>query len=623
MRAYFKIFLIFLFLGCTFYVYAQKEISLNETRRELKQKITSKKYANKSKLYLELGKTYLTDSIDLAEKFFNKALSYGNVKALPEIYLNLSKVYIKKQDNKKLDSILDKGIIIADQQQLKGVLAKLYYRKGDAFYYKNLYDKADKYYIKAINKAKEAKNYELVADIVVDRSYIFDFWAKRDEALKMLEYATKISDSIGYIKGKARASLLIGSIYYGLNNNRKALEYYLKTLEAAKKINNKQGVAVSYSNVGMVYIELEKLDLAIQNLTISIKLLKETGDIPGLTNSYGGLAVAYSKKGNTKMALFYADKAIEAIRNKGYNEDLLKVLNAKAEVLTHLKYYETSNKYLDTCIAKAKKIGFGLMLQKSYKSYANNLHQIGLNNKAFEYLQLHNKVKDSILTDKFQKRLADYETKYKTLEKQRKIEKLEYTEKYQKVQLFSVIGLAVILSILLFVFYQKRKKEKLIAKLELDKSQLLTESLSQELKLKNKQLTSHALNMLQKNELLTDFLENLENVIKIAKGDVVKQLNIIKRQVKRLLTSDKDWNTFKIYFEQVNKGFLVKLKEINPKLTTNDIRLATLIRLNMTNKEIASILNINHQSVKNAQYRLKSKLALQKNENLKSFLETL
>ena len=622
MKAFIKLFLIFLFFITTFFVYAQKEVSLDQKREKIKQKISASN-SNKSKLYLDLGKTYVNDSIDFSETLFNKALSYNNQKTAPEIYLNLSKLYIKKQNAKKLDSVLDNGINLAKQQQLKGVLAKLYYRKGDAFYYKNLYDKADKYYVKAINKAKEVNNYKLVADIVVDRSYIFDFWAKRDEALKMLEYATKISDSIAYIKGKARASLLIGSIYYGLNNNKKALEYYLRTLEATKKIHNKQGIAASYSNVGMAYLELGKLDLAIKNLTKSIHLLKVVGDIPGVTNSYGGLAVAYSKKGNAIKALFYADKAIEAMRDNGYNEDLLKVLNAKAEVLTHLKLYGKSNTYLDTCIAKAKKIGFGLMLQKSYKSYATNLHKLGFNNKAFEYLQLHNKVKDSILTDKFQKRLANYETKYKTLEKQRKIEKLEYTDKYQKIQLISVIGLAVILTILLIVFYQKRKKEKLIAKLELDKSQLLTESLSQELKLKNKQLTSHALNMLQKNELLSVFLESLDNVIKIAKGEVVQQLNQIKRQVKRLLTSEKDWNTFKIYFEQVNKGFLDKLKEINPKLTTNDIRLTTLIKLNMTNKEIASILSINHQSVKNAQYRLKSKLALGKNENLKSFLETL
>ena len=439
----------------------------------------------------------------------------------------------------------------------------------------------------------------------------------------MLENATKISDSIGYVKGNARASLLIGNIYNGLSKNKKALEYYLRTLEAAKKINSKQGLAASNGNIGMVYLELGKLDLSSKYLKKSIQLYQEIENSYGLSTSYGNLAIVYSKKGNAKKALYYADKAIKEIRSYGYTEDLLIALNVKAEVLTRLKNYETSNKYLDTCIANAKKIGFGLMLQKSYKSYANNLHKLGFNNKAFEYLQLHNKVKDSILTDKFQKRLADYETKYKTSEKQRKIEQLEYKEKSQKMQLIGVVGLAVLLIILLISFYQKRKKEKLIAKLQLDKSQLLTESLSQELKLKNKQLTSHALNMLQKNKLLAVFLENLENVIKIAKGDVVQKLNIIKRQVKRLLTSEKDWNTFKIYFEQVNKGFLVKLKEINPKLTTNDIRLATLIKLNMTNKEIASILNINHQSVKNAQYRLKSKLALEKNENLKSFLETL
>jgi DNA-binding NarL/FixJ family response regulator len=125
--------------------------------------------------------------------------------------------------------------------------------------------------------------------------------------------------------------------------------------------------------------------------------------------------------------------------------------------------------------------------------------------------------------------------------------------------------------------------------------------------------------MMQKNRLLSAFYNSLSEMSHMITGEAKSKVTILKKQIKNLLTSEKDWNTFKIYFEQVNKDFLSKLKEINPELTSNDIRLATLMKLNMTNKEIASILNINYQSVKNAQYRLKNKLNLD-NEDLRRFL---
>ncbi len=77
------------------------------------------------------------------------------------------------------------------------------------------------------------------------------------------------------------------------------------------------------------------------------------------------------------------------------------------------------------------------------------------------------------------------------------------------------------------------------------------------------------------------------------------------------------------YFEEINKNFYSRLKQINSELTNNDHRLCALIKLNMTSKEMASVLNIAPSSIKSARYRLKKKLNLDIDADLEEFIRKI
>ncbi len=85
----------------------------------------------------------------------------------------------------------------------------------------------------------------------------------------------------------------------------------------------------------------------------------------------------------------------------------------------------------------------------------------------------------------------------------------------------------------------------------------------------------------------------------------------------------KDRDLFKLYFEQINESFFDKLKKINPALTGNDYKLCALIKLNMSVKEMASVLNISADSLKNGRYRLKKKLKLGRDEDMNSMIRNI
>jgi DNA-binding CsgD family transcriptional regulator len=88
-------------------------------------------------------------------------------------------------------------------------------------------------------------------------------------------------------------------------------------------------------------------------------------------------------------------------------------------------------------------------------------------------------------------------------------------------------------------------------------------------------------------------------------------------------TLEKEWENFNEYFGSVHGAFYEKINTKFPELSTSEKRLASLIKMNLTNREIASILNIESASVKMAKYRLKKKLNLEEEVDIQSFLQSL
>ena len=560
---------------------------------QLKKSLNQAKNADKIRLYLQIADGYLNQHrLDSAKYYVNQAVTYA-----------------KSTGHTKW-------------------LAKIYYKAGDIQYYAGQYEQANQTYKQAQNVSLKYGDTLTFVDLLIERGYIYMAWQKNDSTLLLMNQAINLSQKINYPKGLARASLVIGNIYHGLNQYQKALEFYQKTLKAAQKISNQKGIGIAYENIGMCYLDLHQDDAAIENLKKSIAILHNLPDTQiQIGNAYDDLAIIYARKGDKKHSRQYYTKALNIFKKNGNKEDIAIGYNVIAECLSDLGNYAESNQYLDSAIAIAKNIKFGLMLQKSYKSYAENLKHLHRYNQAYTYLTKHNQVKDSLQSAQFHKQLAEMDVKYQSLEKQHHIAELEHKRKLDqahfRILLVSGISLILLLLIGAYIILQKRQKQKEIAELELEKSRIHSQSLDKQLELKNRQLTSHALNMIQKNLLLTNLSDNITDIIHEAESHTKSQLKRLKKEVHYYLNSEKDWDTFKMYFEQINRDFTKKLKQINPDLTQNDIRLATLLKLNMTNKEISSILNITYQSVRNAQHRLKNKLGLDNHTELRDFLNTL
>lgn len=131
------------------------------------------------------------------------------------------------------------------------------------------------------------------------------------------------------------------------------------------------------------------------------------------------------------------------------------------------------------------------------------------------------------------------------------------------------------------------------------------------------QQTTHSLNLVQKNETMKELKENIKQINRdVSDNEVAKKLREIEHLIDYSFNLDEDWEEFRLYFEEVHNGSFKKLHDMYPDLTSNEFRLSALVKLQLTIKEIATIMGISPDRVKTARYRLRKKLGMETEENL-------
>ena len=164
---------------------------------------------------------------------------------------------------------------------------------------------------------------------------------------------------------------------------------------------------------------------------------------------------------------------------------------------------------------------------------------------------------------------------------------------------------------------EKINQEKLLMQLKNEKEiiKLRNDNLNNEVESVNRELASTTMAVIKKNELLNTLRVKLQQTA--TDGASVKSaLKIIDEN----LDKNSDWETFQQAFNNSDRDFLKKLKELHPALTPNDLKLCVYLRLNLSSKEIAPMLNISPQSVEIKRFRLRKKMELNHEENLTDYI---
>jgi|AntAceMinimDraft_9_1070365.scaffolds.fasta_scaffold00027_3 phosphate/sulfate permease len=222
------------------------------------------------------------------------------------------------------------------------------------------------------------------------------------------------------------------------------------------------------------------------------------------------------------------------------------------------------------------------------------------------------------------------------------IEEKEYhilTHKSNSILLLiAIVALLIAVLVLLYNLKQKNNKSRFnlrqaeaiknkyllkIGQLEKNIEEKISyqDNLGKELKFRQSEMVTMAMNIIHKNE----FLDNLKReVVKIKSGVDDQETRVLLNKLSLMITQDlsidRDREKFQMHINDQNSSFIHRLGSSFPSMTDNEKRLASLLRLNLSSKEIASILNISPKSVEMNRYRLRKKLKVEPKINLTDFI---
>lgn len=525
--------------------------------------------------------------------------------------------------------------------------------------------------IDSLKAILHSKDLPLESQIDILNEIGYHYWiVDSKKSLKYGKKGLKLSDSLNYLKGKAKSNRVLGVAYWSQGNHLDAIKHLNKALEQNKSLKDAEEVANTTLNLAMVYAALGENDKALgmyedainqftalnlesriataftkigtlyiqqgqlfeakEYLTNALKMHTEADFTYGIAEAHNRLGILYIEQNEKEQDYYHIQKSITYGRQVNDTDGLISNLIQYGKLLMLDKEFETAEQHLVLAVQRAKENSLKRHELEAYNSLKELKRQEGKPEEALEYYDKYVSLKDSIFNSEKTMQISALQFNNEINAKERELELLaakERTNHYIKWSLiFGLIGLMGI-GIFYFLNIKKRtaqRRELQLAKdafhkAELENAKLKQQELTQQLTYKNKELTSYTLNFVQKSELFQVLKEKIESLKEATPKQQKQIIGELNRTIKQHINIDRNWEDFKRYFEDVHTGFIEKLKERHPNLSSNDLKLCALTRLNLNIKEAATILAITPESVKTARYRLRKKLNLDPNEELLSY----
>ncbi len=476
----------------------------------------------------------------------------------------------------------------------------------------------------------------------------------------------KYGDSI-----KAAESLIeLGYIYGSNAKYEDSYDAYWKALLLADQMKNDKLKASIYIKIGRLYSFYKRKDVAItylkNSLTLNKKLVKEKViDKSALVSNYYFLSATYREINNPELAKTYLDscfmyfsksqeipferlqfeKAI-ILSQENKHEESIEIMkrieswfkeNEPAYLVLVYAYwgdvyknklnYNKSEDYYKLALSTSNKyqshIDFTpLIYEKLSEVYLNNNKY----DKAFESIKKSKDLDAQFFDSRSENNqpIFDIKDSYR-IEKERKEkiiqkQKLEQEKKIENLRIIILIGTIFFISIIGIIYFNYLKSQHKAEKQIINRNKELEIKKAQELlDLKNKELATTALKLVEKDEFLRNIKEKLKS--KKTNFNALSEVNKVVKSIS--INNDQSWEEFKLRFISVNEEFYTNLTQKFPNLSQGDHKICALIKLNFSSKEMARLLGISIESVHTVRYRLRKKLAISRGTNLEKYIASL
>ena len=500
-----------------------------------------------------------------------------------------------------------------------------------------------------------------------------------DDINQKLTVCTKTPSDINcgelYLKA-AQINTYSGRLDAGLENALKAIDAF----ETAKR---KKELGQSQNTLALIYYRLDLIDKAREYTSAARKTWKSAFDSLGFAATLTAEAYLIAREGAIEKALvrheearaiykalgdslrYYntflntgsvrlnrnADEALKdymvtvsALSNNSKSPIYIDALSKSAKAHIKKGHYAIADSFLKESQRLAKGLGDPSLLAE----IIGNLEALAAHRddtiKAYQYRLARNQLEDSLSLNRSAFKAAEIESKIASERIIKENNALQQRSRSQRRWLvFSVLVTLLMGSVVLLMITRYRMKVRILERdtalqkrnaerqemqnkmleveAKLQKAQ--NERLEEDIKRKKDELTSQTFAVYQKNESLQKLLEEIQTLKSTLKAEERLALRKVERSIEAELNLEDDWQRFQLHFDKVHNGFFNRLMVKHPGLSQGDLRHCAYIKLHLSTKEIAKLMNIRPESVQKSRMRLKKKLGLDRSTDLMHYVNQL
>ncbi len=574
--------------------------------------------------------------------------------------------YFLYRDRRKAKIYALEEIRLSKQLNYPEGLSKGNYRLGVFYNNSGMNDSAEYYYAIAMEIARTGNDLVQMSNInhalAIRQFYKGDLDSAETMTLNTIRMNTLTADSVGL----AISLDFLGMIHQNKGNYNIALRYIHKGLDLFQKVGDSIRLADSYGHLAAIEANLGNRKKSISYNLIALKIYERFDDTYYQSQALNDIGQMYLLLGDYENAWSFLDQGLQKSLKAGATSLTGTIYTNLGKLQVALSKPGSALEYFRQALEIQYKMGETRKQIITKNQLGNAYNQMNQPGRALPVLSLVITVADSIGSkstlrnaylyrseshkqmNNFKMALKDFEN-YKVLidtlfnkEKSRQIEELRTIHDLEQKELkmalqdneikvlnseirvsnlrkvsyaAGMISSIIIGALIFFGLSQRLKKKEIEGKKQ-------EEIFRQEIEFKKKELAGQTLHLVQKSTFIQELKENLERIInspELFKMEFRRIVMLLKREN----ASEKDWEVFKSYFSEVHDNFEKKLMSVYPEISEKELRMASFIKMKLSTKEIAAMLNVLPDSVLKSKYRLKKKLNVDKGTDLYQFLNAL
>ena len=515
------------------------------------------------------------------------------------------------------------------------------------------------YLSKAINLGKKIGDNHSLLNSMTALSSALSKQMKYDSAILILNEALEIAGNMKSAPHLANIYAVLGNTFSSCDQADTAIALYFKAKEYYQESGNQRDLAVMLNNIASLMIHAQKHDYALELLNKAIDINTEINHVVGKMQNINNAAICYKELGLFEKAVNSLNLNIALTRSNNFTTDLAKSYTTMANTLSKMEHYQRARLYFDSSlfICNEMGIGYGIMINtidlgnmyknsgqcdsalvyfkkalKLIEPYNLNYEKskilsgmyycyknLGVYDSALFYFEEYKIMFDSLKMVDVNNKLTELEGKYQQEKNLAKIASLNesiYREKSK--HRLNIIYISTAFFLILFFLLARRyqARNKLLQARIIEKEK---KSLEVELQSSQREMAVKAMHMAHLNELSFEVSQKLKDISQHVSSNNKEKINKLINNLDKVSPKNA-WKEFETRFENVHKEFYEVLTELHPELTPTEIKVCSLIRLNMTSKDIAVLTNRSIRTIESTRTNIRRKLNLSPETSLTGYL---